>query len=87
MAASLFRTPRKRAVLIVLIAGVAVAAGLRLVFRSEPEVDPASAAKAEQIRSELMDYAPPESIVPDHADPVTPAAPQQHPSREPKPRD
>jgi len=84
---SLFRTPGKRAVLVVLLVGLAGAVAARLIFHGgDDQVDPKLAAKAEQIQSEGLDYAPPENNVPDRADAAAPAEPA-HPTRQPRPND
>jgi hypothetical protein len=84
---SLFRTPGKRAVLVVLLVGLAGAVAARLVFHGEDDrVDPKTAAKAEQIRSDGLDYAPPENNVPDRAE-AKGLGESAHPTRQPKPND
>ena len=80
----LFRTRSKRLTLLALVAALAAAAVWKVAHSESDSVDAATKAKAEKLRSEILDYTPPETNVPDTTD-LPPPTKLQPSTRKPKP--
>lgn len=65
MGQTLFQGRSKRLAIFVLVVALGSIVASRALHTESDEVDPAIKAKADKLRSEIQDYAPPENNMPD----------------------